>query len=129
MLTSEAQPLFTLRLTRAQLQRLMNGEAITLTVVLDSSDNSLTDTTDSLYAALRARGLSARQTQLVLLDWQGFTRAEIVERLGLAPSTIDWHWRAINARLGVPNRPALRALVRTIANPASEVPESALNDE
>jgi ATP/maltotriose-dependent transcriptional regulator MalT len=115
MSTPESQPFFILRLTRAQLQRLVAGEAITLTVVLDSSDNTLTDAAESLYAALRAQGLSARQTQLVLLDWQGFTRAEIVKRLGIAPTTVDWHWRTINKRLKVSDRAARRALVRNLA--------------
>lgn len=116
----EPQPLFTLRLTPAQLQRLVAGEAITLTVVLDGSGVMQADVTEHLYGALRGRGLSARQTQLVLLDWQGYTRAEIVQRLELSPSTVDWHWRTINARLSVANRPALRALVRSIIAGSSQ---------
>ncbi|HEU4329295.1 MAG TPA: LuxR C-terminal-related transcriptional regulator [Roseiflexaceae bacterium] len=113
-------PFFTLRLTQTQLQRLVAGEVITLMVVLDGSGVAQADATEHLYAALRARGLSARQTELVLLDHQGFTRTEIVQRLGLSPRTVDWHWRTINARLGVANRAGLRALVRSILAAPSE---------
>lgn len=120
MTISEAQAFFTLRLTPSQIQRLAAGEAITVTVVLDSSGVMQADMTAQIHSALRAQGLSPRQTQLVLLDWQGYTRAEIVQRLELSPRTVDWHWRTINERLGVANRAALRALVRRIVAASTE---------
>ena len=61
---------------------------------------------------LTARGLTPRQCDLVVLDVQGHSRADIAELCGVSPATVKKYWAAIYARLGVESRQMLRAWVR-----------------
>ena len=73
-------------------------------------------------ALLAARGLTARQCDLVLLDVQGHTRAEIAERCELSPLTVKKYWLAIYARLGMHRRQSLRAWINAQCGMAIELP-------
>jgi DNA-binding CsgD family transcriptional regulator len=57
-------------------------------------------------------GLTPRQCDLVVLDVQGHSRAEIAAMCGVSPATVKKYWAAIYARLGVESRAMLRAWVR-----------------
>jgi DNA-binding NarL/FixJ family response regulator len=61
---------------------------------------------------LTARGLTPRQCDLVVLDVQGHSRADIAELCGVSPATVKKYWAAIYARLGVESRQMLRAWVQ-----------------
>lgn len=61
---------------------------------------------------LTARGLTPRQCDLIVLDLQGHSRADIAELCGVSPATVKKYWAAIYARLGVENRQMLRAWVQ-----------------
>ena len=66
----------------------------------------------TIRAYLTARGLTPRQGDLVVLDVQGHSRTEIAEMCGVSPATVKKYWATIYARLGVENRPMLRAWVQ-----------------
>jgi DNA-binding NarL/FixJ family response regulator len=79
----------------------------------------------ALRTLLTARGLSPRQCDLVVLDVQGHSRADIAAVCGVSPATVKKYWAAIYRRLGVKSRPMLRAwiqaqLARTPAAPLLE---------
>lgn len=61
---------------------------------------------------LTRRGLTPRQCDVVVLDFQGHSRADIAEVCGVSPATVKKYWAAIYARLGVESRPMLRAWVQ-----------------
>jgi DNA-binding NarL/FixJ family response regulator len=61
---------------------------------------------------LTARGLTPRQCDLVVLDVQGHSRADIAAVCGVSPATVKKYWAAIYRRLGVASRPKLRAWIR-----------------
>jgi DNA-binding NarL/FixJ family response regulator len=66
----------------------------------------------AIRAHLTTRGLTPRQCDLVVLDLQGHSRADIAELCGVSPATVKKYWAAIYARLDVESRPMLRAWVR-----------------
>ena len=70
----------------------------------------------TIRAYLTARGLTPRQCDLVVLDVQGHSRTEIAEICGVSPATVKKYWAAIYARLGVENRPMLRAWVKQLGH-------------
>ena len=59
----------------------------------------------------RAHGLTPRQCDLVVLDVQGHSRADIAEMCGVSAATVKKYWAEIYRRLGVKSRSALRAWV------------------
>ena len=67
----------------------------------------LEDTT--IRALLTQHGLTSRQCDLVLLDVEGYTRADIAARCGISPATVKKYWAAIYATLGIQRRQTLRA--------------------
>ena len=58
---------------------------------------------------LTTHGLTPRQCDLVVLDVQGHSRAEIADLCGVSPATVKKYWAAIYRRLQVESRPMLRA--------------------
>jgi DNA-binding NarL/FixJ family response regulator len=66
----------------------------------------------TIRAHLTAHGLTPRQCDLVVLDVQGHSRADIAELCGVSPATVKKYWAAIYARLGVASRQMLRAWVQ-----------------
>jgi DNA-binding NarL/FixJ family response regulator len=60
---------------------------------------------------LTTLGLTPRLCDLVVLDLQGHSRADIAEICGVSPATVKKYWAAIYARLGVESRSALRLWV------------------
>jgi DNA-binding NarL/FixJ family response regulator len=71
---------------------------------------------------LTAHGLTPRQCDLVILNWQGHSRADIAAPCGISSATVKKYWAAIYARLGVENRPMLRAWVQAHLARASAAP-------
>jgi DNA-binding NarL/FixJ family response regulator len=67
----------------------------------------------TMRTLLTAHGLTPRQCDLVVLDWQGRSRADIAELCGISTATVKKYWAAIYRRLGVERRPMLRAWVQT----------------
>jgi DNA-binding CsgD family transcriptional regulator len=63
----------------------------------------------SIRTLLTSYGLTPRQCDLVLLDVQGYTRADIAAHCDISPATVKKYWAAIYARLGIQRRQALRA--------------------
>jgi DNA-binding NarL/FixJ family response regulator len=63
----------------------------------------------TIRAYLTTCGLTPRQCDLIVLDLQGHSRADIAELCGVSPATVKKYWAAIYARLGVESRPMLRA--------------------
>jgi DNA-binding CsgD family transcriptional regulator len=55
-------------------------------------------------AALTALGLSARQAEVLELATRGRTNAEIAERMGISPRTVQKHLEHVFDRLGVRTR-------------------------
>jgi DNA-binding NarL/FixJ family response regulator len=66
----------------------------------------------ALRTLLTARGLTPRQCDVVVLDLQGHSRAEIAAVCGVSPASVKKYWAAIYRRLGVKSRPMLRAWVQ-----------------
>lgn len=64
---------------------------------------------DSIAAICSYAGLTARECQLVHLDLHGFSRREIAQHLGLAPTTVKTYWKTIYSKLGICRRSQLRA--------------------
>ena len=60
---------------------------------------------------LTAHGLTPRQCDVVVLDLQGRSRADIAEQCGVSPASVKKYWAAIYARLGVESRQMLRGWV------------------
>jgi DNA-binding NarL/FixJ family response regulator len=60
---------------------------------------------------LTMHGLTPRQCDLVVLDVQGRSRADIAEVCGVSAATVKKYWAAIYRRLNVASRPMLRAWV------------------
>jgi DNA-binding NarL/FixJ family response regulator len=63
---------------------------------------------EQLARRLRAHGLTDRECDLVRLDVQGFSRAEIAEQLGISPTTLKKYWSVIYDKLGIQRRSMLR---------------------
>ena len=61
-----------------------------------------------IRALLTTHGLTARQCDVVLLDLQGLTRADIAARCGISPLTVKKYWVAIYAQLGIQRRQSIR---------------------
>ncbi len=61
---------------------------------------------------LTAHGLTPRQCDLVVLDLQGHSRADIAELCGISTATVKKYWAVIYRHLGVESRPMLRGWVR-----------------
>jgi DNA-binding CsgD family transcriptional regulator len=57
---------------------------------------------------LRARGVTAREHEVLGLVADGLTNAQIAERLFLSPRTVDTHVANLLAKAGVPSRTQLR---------------------
>jgi DNA-binding CsgD family transcriptional regulator len=57
---------------------------------------------------LRARGITAREAEVLGLVAQGLTNAQVAERLFLSPRTVDTHVANLLAKTGVPSRTQLR---------------------
>lgn len=60
-------------------------------------------------AALRARGVTSREMDVLLLVAKGLTNREVAERLFLSPRTVDTHVQHLLAKTGAANRTALAA--------------------
>ena len=58
---------------------------------------------------LRARGITAREAEVLGLVAEGMTNAQVAERLFLSPRTVDTHVANLLAKAGVPSRTQLRA--------------------
>jgi DNA-binding CsgD family transcriptional regulator len=90
---------------------------VQLIAVCQAHGQRLADSTPSLPEAAGIRtlltgyGLTPRQCDLVLLDVQGYTRADIAAHCDINPATVKKYWTAIYARLGIQRRQALRAWV------------------
>jgi DNA-binding NarL/FixJ family response regulator len=65
----------------------------------------------TLRMLLTRHGLTPRQCDLVVLDMQGHSRADIAELCGVSPATVKKYWATIYNRLGVESRQMLRAWV------------------
>jgi DNA-binding NarL/FixJ family response regulator len=63
----------------------------------------------TMRTLLTAHGLTSRQCDLVVLDVQGHSRADIAELCGISTVTVKKYWAAIYRRLHVESRPMLRA--------------------
>jgi len=65
------------------------------------------------YDAVRTRlflaGLTPRECDVVVLDLQGHSRADIAARCGVGPASVKKYWQAIYSKIGVQCRSALRA--------------------
>jgi DNA-binding NarL/FixJ family response regulator len=103
----------------------IHGEVLAIRAGQDVS--SMRDTTPigdtaTLRTLLTAYGLTPRQCDLVVLDMQGRSRADIAERYGVSASTVKKYWSAIYRRLGVASRPALRTwvLAQLVCTPAPQ---------
>jgi DNA-binding NarL/FixJ family response regulator len=66
----------------------------------------------ALRTHLTARGLTPRQCDLVVLDWQGRSRADIAELCGVSTATVKKYWAEIYRRLGVESRQMLRLWIK-----------------
>jgi DNA-binding NarL/FixJ family response regulator len=67
--------------------------------------------------------LSVRELDVIWLDYQGFTTAQIAHTLTITPLTVGSHWRNIAHKLGVTRQQApasTRALVRARINEAQD---------
>lgn len=60
--------------------------------------------TNSLAMTEPRQGLSARQTEVILLVGKGLTSKEIAREIGISPSTVDNHVKAAIDRIGARNR-------------------------
>jgi DNA-binding CsgD family transcriptional regulator len=60
---------------------------------------------------LRARGITAREAEVLGLVAQGMTNAQIAARLFLSPRTVDTHVANLLAKTGAPTRTRLRSWV------------------
>jgi DNA-binding CsgD family transcriptional regulator len=60
---------------------------------------------------LRARGITAREAEVLGLVAQGMTNAQIATRLFLSPRTVDTHVANLLAKTGAPTRTRLRSWV------------------
>jgi len=65
------------------------------------------------YDAVRTRllltGLTPRECDVVVLDLQGRSRADIAARYSIGPASVKKYWQAIYSKTGVQSRSALRA--------------------
>jgi DNA-binding NarL/FixJ family response regulator len=77
--------------------------------VLPSGSGGGNDDEAAMRALLTAHGLTPRQCDLVVLDVQGHSRADIAELCGISTVTVKKYWAAIYRRLQVESRPMLRA--------------------
>jgi DNA-binding CsgD family transcriptional regulator len=59
--------------------------------------------------ALRAKGVTSREMDVLVLTWDGLTNAEIAARLYLSPRTVETHVAHLLVKLGVTDRRQLRA--------------------
>ncbi|MEP2235496.1 MAG: helix-turn-helix transcriptional regulator [Alteripontixanthobacter sp.] len=59
---------------------------------------------NSVAMAEPRQGLSARQTEVILLVGKGLTSKEIAREIGISPSTVDNHVKAAVDRIGARNR-------------------------
>jgi DNA-binding NarL/FixJ family response regulator len=66
----------------------------------------------AIRTLLTAHGLTPRQCDVIVLDVQGHSRADIAAVCGVSPATVKKYWTAIYRRLGVESRPMLRAWVQ-----------------
>jgi DNA-binding CsgD family transcriptional regulator len=57
---------------------------------------------------LRARGITAREAEVLGLVAEGLTNAQVAERLFLSPRTVDTHVASLLAKTGLPSRTRLR---------------------
>jgi DNA-binding CsgD family transcriptional regulator len=57
---------------------------------------------------LRARGITAREAEVLGLVAEGLTNAQVAERLFLSIRTVDTHVASLLAKTGVPSRTRLR---------------------
>ena len=57
---------------------------------------------------LRARGITAREAEVLGLVAEGLTNVQVAERLFLSPRTVDTHVANLLAKAGVPSRTQLR---------------------
>jgi DNA-binding NarL/FixJ family response regulator len=76
----------------------------------------------TLRMQLIARGLTPRQCDLVILDVQGHSRAEIAEICGVSSATVKKYWASIYRHLHVKSRPMLRSWLVTQLG-STRVPE------
>ena len=67
----------------------------------------------ALPAALVARGVTAREAEVLDLLGDRLSNREIAERLVLSPRTVEKHVAALLAKLGAPDRADLARLART----------------
>jgi DNA-binding CsgD family transcriptional regulator len=67
----------------------------------------------ALPAALVARGVTAREAEVLDLLGDRLSNREIAERLVLSPRTVEKHVAALLAKLGAPDRAGLARLART----------------
>jgi DNA-binding CsgD family transcriptional regulator len=57
---------------------------------------------------LRARGITAREAEVLGLVVEGLTNVQVADRLFLSPRTVDTHVANLLAKAGVPSRTQLR---------------------
>jgi DNA-binding CsgD family transcriptional regulator len=62
----------------------------------------------SVPPRLRARGITAREAEVLGLVAEGLTNAQVAERLFLSPRTVDTHVASLLAKTGLPSRTRLR---------------------
>jgi DNA-binding CsgD family transcriptional regulator len=63
---------------------------------------------ESVPPRLRARGITAREAEVLGLVAEGLTNAQVAERLFLSPRTVDTHVASLLAKTGLPSRTRLR---------------------
>jgi DNA-binding NarL/FixJ family response regulator len=68
--------------------------------------------------------LTERQRQVVQLIAQGFSNAEIAERLGISPRTVKAHSDALRTKLRVSRRRQIPAAFRELTGEDPHAPES-----
>jgi DNA-binding CsgD family transcriptional regulator len=63
---------------------------------------------ESVPPRLRARGITAREAEVLGLVAEGLTNAQVAERLFLSPRTVDTHVASLLSKTGLPSRIRLR---------------------
>jgi DNA-binding NarL/FixJ family response regulator len=92
----------------------MQGEVLAIRAGQDAlaigSAAGMTDEA-AIRTHLTAHGLTPRQCDVVVLDVQGHSRADIAAVCGVSPATVKKYWAAIYAQLDIESRPMLRAWI------------------
>lgn len=94
----------------------------TITTAVDDQPVSVhriaVEDTGDVHAIIEALmveyGLNANERAQVWLDDQGYARKQIAARLGLSPGSVTVYWRYVYDKLGVSDRPALRAWLKQL---------------